>query len=214
MSIYKLGKIGGSTPTPPETATIGGKEYPVVTIGSQKWLGANLDYKFSGCNFNPETWADGNPNCCYYGGGASEYKTGYGLLYNFYAFQLLETNKASLIPGWHVPNNDEWNALISTIGGDSTGGKKLKTRTGWHIEHNPYFDGNGTDNYKFSAYSSGSRDYLGGYGNGDGYGAAFWSNKILWGDEGDFFSLHWQEDYIRNYSTTFYYGMSIRLIKD
>lgn len=203
MSIYKLGKIGGSTPTPPEVATIGGKQYPVVTIGSQKWLGANLDYKFSGCNFNPETWADGNPNCCYYGGGASEYKTGYGLLYNFYAVQLLETNKASLIPGWHVPTYNEILQLISTIGGADQAAK-LRAKTGWTPN-------TGTDNYKFSALPSGRRDYDDGTFT-DGF---FQCASITEADLDNCESLFIQND--ENVFDNWAYkldGISIRLIKD
>lgn len=200
MSIYKLGK-----PTPPETATIGGKEYPVITIGSQKWLGANLDYKFSGCNFNPETWADGNPNCCYYGGGASEYKTGYGLLYNFAAVQLLETNKASLIPGWHVPSEAEFNTLLSTIGG-TLQCNKLKSKTGW-------YENNGTDNYKFSALPAGDRDYDDGLYYGDTTMTYFLSKDAYDTDSVNALYLQYNDDILVNviYKLS---GASIRLIKD
>lgn len=202
MSIYKLGNTGGS---PPEMATIGGKQYPVVTIGSQKWLGANLDYKFSGCNFNPETWADGNPNCCYYGGGASEYKTGYGLLYNFAAVQLLEANKASLIPGWHVPSEAEFNTLLSTIGG-ALECNKLKTKTGWYENH-------GTNNYKFSALPAGDRDWDDGLFYGDTTITYFLSKDEWDADNVNALYLQYNDDIWVNiiYKLS---GASIRLIKD
>jgi uncharacterized protein (TIGR02145 family) len=43
-------------------------------------------------------------------------KAAYGALYNWYA-----VNNSKLCPkGWHVPSKDEWNTLISNLGGDST----------------------------------------------------------------------------------------------
>lgn len=200
MGIYKLGKS-----KPPETATIGGKEYPVVTIGLQKWLGANLDYKFSGCNFNPETWADGNANCCYYGGGAIEYKSRYGLLYNFAAVQLLEANKASLIPGWHVPSEEEFNTLLATIGG-MLQCNKLKSKTGW-------YENNGTNNYNFSALPAGNRDWDDGLYYGDTTITYFLSKDSWNADNANALYLQYNDDIFVNviYKLS---GASIRLIKD
>lgn len=72
-----------------------------------------------------------------------------GLLYNHYAVSYLETNKATLCPGWHVPTMDEFGALITALGG-SIYGYKLKSTTGWDA------DGNGTDDYGFDGVPSGS----------------------------------------------------------
>jgi len=51
--------------------------------------------------------------------------------------------------GWHLPTRTEWNALFTEVGGKSTAGKILKSQTGW--------DGNGTDEYGFSALPAGGR---------------------------------------------------------
>jgi uncharacterized protein (TIGR02145 family) len=57
--------------------------------------------------------------------------------------------------GWHLPSNAEWTALIDFAGGNDIAGKKLKATTGWNS------NGNGTDDYGFSALP-------GGFGDSDG----------------------------------------------
>jgi uncharacterized protein (TIGR02145 family) len=57
--------------------------------------------------------------------------------------------------GWHIPSDADWDALMTTVGGSSTAGKKLKAASGWNSS------GNGTNEYGFSALP-------GGYGNSDG----------------------------------------------
>ncbi len=58
--------------------------------------------------------------------------------------------------GWHLPTNEEYQTLISAVGGELTGGKVLKSTSGW------YRDGNGTDDYSFSVLPTeayGDTDY-------------------------------------------------------
>jgi len=64
--------------------------------------------------------------------------------------------------GWHLPSDAEWTALTDAVGGAWTAGTKLKATSGW------YNDGNGTDQYGFSALPGGvyrSYGYFGGAGN-------------------------------------------------
>lgn len=157
------------------TVTIGGKEYPIVDMpDGRKWLGLNLDYAWDGLpvggsgmpstqnawyNFNSEsTWGWNGYKC--------------GLLYNGAAISYLETNKATLIPGWHVPTYDEWGALFTAIGGTSTGGTKLKATD--TVAYQMYqADWNGTDDYGMSILPSGylwaSDSFVNGANNGSRY---------------------------------------------
>ena len=32
--------------------------------------------------------------------------------------------------GWHLPSKDEWETLITTVGGSDTAGEKLKSQSG------------------------------------------------------------------------------------
>jgi len=51
---------------------------------------------------------------------------------------------------WHLPSYEEWTTLVDYAGGPSTAGAKLKSTDGWRN------NGNGTDDYRFSALPGGS----------------------------------------------------------
>lgn len=157
------------------TATIGGRVYRTVTIGGATWLAENLDFKFSGCEIGP-SGSPSTPAAWYYYNDEATYGIDgtrkCGLLYNWHAVKLLNDNRDSLIPGWHVSTSAEWDALANAVGGTGVAGTRLKAidgavdgswPTGW----------NGTDDYGFAAFpagyqSSGSFYYLGSH-------ADFWT---------------------------------------
>lgn len=145
----------------PAGAVIGGKTYPTCTLpDGHEWLAVNLDYVWSGLSV-PTSGASltSSPQAMYYNYDESTYGWNgqkRGLLYNGYAVKYLDTNKATLCPGWHPPTKDELTALASAIG--SANGAKLKSTTGWANA------GNGTDDYGFTAYPSGRFDSLGFWG--------------------------------------------------
>jgi len=116
--------------------------YRTVKIGTQTWLAQNLNFKAAGseCYDNKES------NCAKY-----------GRLYNW------EASLKACPVGWHLPSDDEWNALVAFAGGDKVAGKKLKAKSGWNKPSN------GTDDFGFSALP-------GGIGNSDG---------LFTGDVGD-----------------------------
>ena len=136
----------------PSGVVIGGKTYPTCTLpDGHEWLAVNLDYAWSGLSV-PTSGAStsSSPQAMYYNYDEATYGWNglkYGLLYNGYAVKYLETNQLTLCPGWHVPTQAEFTALVSAIG--STNGAKLKSTTGWANA------GNGTDDYGFSACPSG-----------------------------------------------------------
>jgi uncharacterized protein (TIGR02145 family) len=101
-----------------------------VVIGNQTWLKGNLNYAVEG-------------SVCYENSEDSCAK--YGRLYG------LETAKKSCPDGFHLPSNEEWTALGTSVGGSKTAGKKLKSTAGWNK------NGNGTDEFEFSALPGGSK---------------------------------------------------------
>ena len=111
------------------SVVIGGRTYKTVTIGNQEWLAENLDYKFDGLEISDvESLSDVIAN--YYDGDEAtygRYGNRYGLLYNWKAVDYIEQNKATLLPSdWHVPTATEWDTLVTTVGGASVAGAKLK----------------------------------------------------------------------------------------
>ena len=125
-----------------------GQRYKIVKIGHQVWMAENLIYKtkYSICYNNDESYC----------------KT-YGRLYPW--------NDAIIAcpAGWHLPNDNEFNLLIQTVGYQA--GKKLKSSSLW----------DGTDSLGFNAIGAGSfspANYIG--KNEDAFGgidgnSSFWS---------------------------------------
>lgn len=189
---------------------IGGREYRTTIIGGKEWLAENLDYKFPGLAIG--SWSS-NPSAGYYSNDEAQYgidgSKKCGLLYNWYAVKYLEDHKSEYIPGWHVPTDDEWTALINAVGANA--GTKLKAinnsvasgtwPTGW----------NGTDDYGFGVLPAGwcsSSGY-----NRDGSSGNFWSVSERSG------AYAWYRRFDASASVTRYddsktFGCSLRLVKD
>lgn len=114
---------------PSTVLDVDGNLYHTVTIGSQVWLKEYLQVmKYN--NLDPITNVTGNTEWsnlntgayCNYNNNSSNVGT-YGRLYNWYA--VIDSRK--ICPtGWHVPSNEEWNTLVTTLGGEATAGGKLK----------------------------------------------------------------------------------------
>jgi uncharacterized protein (TIGR02145 family) len=125
------------------TVIIGGKAYQTININGQTWLAENLDYEFSGLVVGASGSSDSEPRANYYNNDKTNYGQ-YGLLYNWAAVNYLEQNKASLIPGWHVPTIDEINAMIANVGTYQYAGTYLKG-----------LSANGKDWFKFNLLMGG-----------------------------------------------------------
>jgi len=102
-----------------------------IEIGSQTWMAENLNCNVSGskCYNNSEA------NC-----------NKFGRLYDW------KTAKTVCPSGWHLPSDADWTTLTDFVGGASTAGIKLKATSGWDN------NGNGTDNFGFSALPGGYGD--------------------------------------------------------
>jgi uncharacterized protein (TIGR02145 family) len=108
---------------------IQGTIYKTVKIGNQFWMAENL----SASLFNDGTaiplietdpgWGSlTSPGYCYLFNDPITYKSTYGALYNWYT-----VNSGKLCPaGWHVPSDEEWEAMINGLGGSNSSGSRLK----------------------------------------------------------------------------------------
>lgn len=168
--------------------------YRTVEIGNRTWMAENM--------------AKGGGILC--PGGIHENCATYGHLYRW------EDAKNLCPEGWSLPSKDEWEQLISSVGGGSAkqAGKALKTNSGWKN------DGDGTDEYGFSALPAG---YWSNYsGDGEYYGlegaAHFWSQTEFGSDSAYGLKLEYTVDSasMSKYSVTGknYYALSVRCILD
>jgi uncharacterized protein (TIGR02145 family) len=126
-----------SIPMTPFTDHRDGKTYKTVKIGEQTWLAENLNFECEGSK-------------CYCNNPSNADK--YGRLYDW------ETAMKICPEGWHLPSKSEYEVLDKIIGGKKVAGTKLKAASGWNS------DGNGTDDYGFSALPGGLGNSSGGFG--------------------------------------------------
>ena len=146
--------VPSSSSSIPSSSSLGGgyiyevQTYKTVVIGTQTWMAENLNYNATGSE-------------CY--GGVDSNCNTYGRLYSWATAMGFESSCNSstcssriqsphrgICPsGWHIPTIEEWTTLTDYAGGSSTAGAKLKAKSEWNS------DGNGTDNYGFSALPGG-----------------------------------------------------------
>jgi uncharacterized protein (TIGR02145 family) len=202
-----------------------GQVYKTVKIGDQWWMAENLNYAYIGVSYNCDGYTSDSTSWCYDNNASN--CTKYGRLYTWaaamdsagtwsangkgcgYGTDCSPTDAVRGIcpSGWHLPSNDEWNALFTAVGGQSNAGKVLKSQTGWNN------NGNGTDTYGFSALPAGRRNYHGNF-DYDGYYAYFWSAT----EDGIYFAYYMSLGYDYESADLYYYhnfnGFSVRCLKD
>jgi uncharacterized protein (TIGR02145 family) len=161
-----------------------GQNYKTVTIGNQTWMAENLRFKIgdSWCYDNSED------NC-----------NKYGRMYDW------NMAKIACPKGWHLPSNDEWTELVTVVG-SSTAGKKLKSRSGWNE------NGNGTDEYGFSALPSGYRYLAGGFEN-DGVRGYWWTATEHDSNNAYQWNIDYNHDYVNKSDSYKGVGYSVRCVK-
>lgn len=82
-----------------------GKEYKILYIGNQIWMGQNLDFEM------PGSWAYGDKN---------RNAKRYGRLYTY------DAALNACPDGWRLPSDKEWQELIDFYGGDLVAGLALR----------------------------------------------------------------------------------------
>lgn len=163
------------------TDTRDDQTYGTVRIKNQVWMAENLNYAYT----EPTAELDSSSFC--YDNDAANC-TASGRLY-LWSAAMDSAGKFTATPnncgdgvecalsgqvqgvcpnGWHLPDYAEWETLFTSVGGLSTSGTKLKSTSGWSS------DGNGTDDFGFSARPAGywgSSSYV-----SEGSRALFWSS--------------------------------------
>ena len=206
-----------------------GKTYKTVKIGVQVWMAENLNYADSvkTPSLKENSWCYGNvaANCEKYGrlytwaaaidsvklanDVMNPLDCGYGKTCDFSG-----TVQGICPSGWHLPSRDEWNTLITAVGGDSKAGTALKSTSGWTSLNG--VSGNGTDAFGFSALPAGYRDRHGHYYSERSY-AEFWTSTED-AEDGSYnaydMSIFVETYASLNVSSSKPYGYSVRCLKD
>ena len=165
-----------------------GKKYATIIIGSQNWFAENLNYNASGskCYNNDEN------NC-----------EKYGRLYDW------NTAMKACPLGWHLPNEGEYEVLYKYVGGGNVAGKKLKAKSGWNN------DGNGTDEFSFSALSGGGGDSDGNFSSVGNYGGWWSANEFEYDSNYAYFhGMDINHEYASGGSGGKSYLCSVRCLQD
>ena len=186
-----------------------GNEYKTIEIGSKTWMAENLrstklndgeDIPFLLTHLS---WIDTtSPGYSWYDSDSLSY----GALYNWYT-----VNTSKLCPtGWHVPDDDEWAALIDNTGGEPTAGNSLKETgsTHWTI-----LNSNATNESGFTAIPAGYRSYLAAF-KSMGQKAYWWSATEFSSYNGNYVSLSYSYSNVDRSSSDKNSGFSVRCVKD
>jgi uncharacterized protein (TIGR02145 family) len=195
--------------TPSTTAVF----LPTIVIGTQQWMSNNLDVAFYR-NGDPipqvtdaATWSGLTTGAwCYYNNDSTQ-GSSYGKIYNWYA---VNDPRGLARMGWHVPTDDEWTTLTTTLGGAAVAGGKLK-KAGTLNWTSPNTAGN--NNSGFGALPGGYREIFGAYSNINING--FW-----WSSTENFLSvpiyryLEYTNGAIVSNINNKKYGFSVRCIRD
>ena len=124
----------------------GGRTYKTAVIGKKVWMAENLNYVTSSGSW---CYENHNPSC-----------NKYGRLYDW------KTAMTACPSGWYLPSRQDWKDLVETVGGVGKANKMLKARTGWNN------NGNGTDDFGFSALPGGYRNLNGVFNEAGSY--SYW----------------------------------------
>lgn len=195
---------------------IDGTKYKTVIIGTQEWMGENLNVsKYNDGTsipnvINMDQWANVSVGAWSFHMDLSNGDK-YGKLYNWFTIGKNINGNKNLCPtGWHIPSDAEWILLTDYLGGDTIAGGKMKELgiTSWN---SPNTSANNTS--LFSALP-------GGYKDSDGWYASIGFSGFWWSSTEDSTGSCWARQlncaksniYREKYDKK--YGMSVRCLKD
>jgi uncharacterized protein (TIGR02145 family) len=189
-----------------------GNNYPVVKIGNQWWIAENQKTtSFNDGSSIPlvtdnNVWANlKTPGYCWYKNDEFNKDT-YGALYNWFA-----VNTGKLAPeGWHVPTDEEWTMLTTSLEGEDLAGGKLKATgtSNWIAKSKGASNSSG-----FTGLPGGYRDYNGLFHDVNNM-AVFWSASGANTGDAWLRELHYSYDYVNRFDWYQVHGYSVRCLKE
>lgn len=183
-----------------------GHVYKWVKIGTQIWMAENLAFLPSVSPITERSVTNPFYYVYDYNGisvseakASEKYKT-YGTLYNYPAA------KQACPIGWHLPSDNEWDILVSLLGGNNTAGSKMKLITGWKSKNNIE-----EANSEFAGLPGGSLDEAGLF-EIRGYMGYWWSSSELGASEVWSIRLNIENVRVKQYDKRV--GFSVRCVKN
>lgn len=216
-----------STPTQ-ETSMVTDREgnvYRTVKIGTQWWMAENLKVR-SFLNGDPiriardtTSWKKDSAACCLFDDDTLHAP---GLLYNWYA---VNDSRNLCPPGWHVPSDDEWKVLETSLGMSGTDtdninwrgtheGEKLKIAS--PADWDPFGSVWSTNTSGFTARAGGCRMFTGEWGVPGLHDVGFWwtSSENTEKHQGWYRYLDYKNANVFRFYGPKTYGFSIRCVAD
>ena len=188
------------------TVDYGGKTYNTILVCSQCWLKENLDIgniinvtqnQTNNGILEKHCYQNSIDSCGIYGG-----------LYQWdemMQYSATPGNQGICPPGWHIPENDEWNQLITAMGGNTIGGGKAKERG---IRHWLFPNMGAEDAHGFGALGSGKSSVGGGF-EVLGMNGFFWSST-----QGTDYHMYYNSSEFAQGASGNYWGLSVRCISN
>jgi uncharacterized protein (TIGR02145 family) len=164
-----------------------GQVYPLVEIGTQCWMAKNLNYQTG----NSWCFMDQDYNCSVY-----------GRLYDW------QTATSICPEGWHLPDLNAWQLLVTFLGGSDVAGDKLKESGFAHWES----PNGGTNTSGFTGLPGGGRYFNGGFAN-LGKEGLFWSSTEYNSSDCQGLQLYYSLSNTYMFHNKKEYGFSVRCIR-
>jgi uncharacterized protein (TIGR02145 family) len=193
-----------------ELTDIDGNKYVSVKIGNQVWMAENLKVsRFSNGTIIPNLpnnsqWEKTTSPSWSYQNNNELNNALHGKLYNWY---VANDSRNCCPDGWRIPDENDFNILINSLGGVSVAGGKLK-QSGNSTWLPP--NAGATNSTGFSALPSAYRYDFGSFDD-FGHGGGYWvkDNSVKW-----FFMRNDNTKFEKTVSGTKRTGLSIRCIKN
>jgi uncharacterized protein (TIGR02145 family) len=191
-----------------------GNVYKTIVIGSQEWMAENLKTdRYRNGDAIPNILSNGvwasltSGATCWMNNDSSVNACPYGRIYNRFAV----ADPRGLCPaGWHVPSDEEFNTLATSLGGtDQAGGRMKSTSSLWQSPNTGASNSSG-----FSALPGGSRQFNDGSFSAPGAGAYWWSSTNFISNLNYYYALLPNDAaFLRDFVDE-NYGFSVRCVKD
>ncbi len=217
--------VGGQTATSTTNFTvtntvadIDGNVYTTVAIGTQVWMGQNLNTtKYSDGTTIPliaggTAWSNATtPGYCWFNNDQATNGPTYGALYNWYAVDKSSNGNKNVCPtGWHLPSDGDWTTLTTYLGDEGVAGGKLKEVGTTHWS-NP--NTGATNETGFSAVPGGDRVGSGAF-PGMGVVGLWWSGTGLNTTDAYGRAMNYNNTNVDRFNYSKFFGFSVRCLVD